>query len=488
MNTRENENFWRPLFGALSSIVPAIGAFLATPFIYRAVGPVEYGIYAVMAAVISYSVGFNVSRAVTVKVSQVEDSGSGVLDDLLSTAFWVTVGICVLSSLALYTALPYFLDVISPTLEDSLKGGRLIALAATALALQGLGNLFLGILQGFQRQFTYLVAVTLISISGIISSIGFSLNGYGATGLVAGVAISFIPPIVLGLVVALKRGSRLFQLRVNPGFARGILKHSVLVFAYLLPGNLVILVERFALGGSNLGTLSEYVLPLMLGIQFHALLNGLSLHVFPSMAKTGHDSPETAATYYKSARLIVILAIPAIVSAWTIGGPSIAFWLGVDPNSISSTIFPILITGFVFLGLSIPAFHLSEALGRTRINLFWTLGVVAINLLIIYYLGGKSPVEFAYGRLVSFSLWLFAIPFVELRLLGKFNWRFWVGTLLTTSLACLPLFVIQAVAVAYGGAVSRINIAILGLVSIASYLGTLRVAKFPKLVTGKNHG
>ncbi|MFM8441535.1 MAG: hypothetical protein ACKN97_09625, partial [Acidobacteriota bacterium] len=67
-------------------------------------------------------------------------------------------------------------------------------------------------------------------------------------------------------------------------------------------------------------------------------------------------------------------------------------------------------------------------------------------------------------------------------------WRFWVGTLLTTSLAFLPLFVIQAVAVAYGGAASRINIAILGLVSIASYLGTLRVAKFPKLETGKNHG
>src|SRR5437762_7483637 len=142
--------FRNVIYGSLTWVLPIGLSFVATPIIVRSLGNNDYGIYALVLGLISYSFTFSLGRAVTKYIAEYRVSGeSDKIRDLISATFTlnVTVG---LSGILLICLLANWLVRDVFRIEPGAQDKTVIAfyVASGIIFLSMLNQVFVAILQG----------------------------------------------------------------------------------------------------------------------------------------------------------------------------------------------------------------------------------------------------------------------------------------------------------------------------------------------------
>src|SRR3954452_12319462 len=82
------------IYGSLTWLLPVSMSLVATPVLIRSLGNSEYGIYALILGVISYSFTFNFGRAITKFVAEYKASGDAdKIRDVVSATVFLNVAV-----------------------------------------------------------------------------------------------------------------------------------------------------------------------------------------------------------------------------------------------------------------------------------------------------------------------------------------------------------------------------------------------------------
>ncbi|MGH8523400.1 MAG: MOP flippase family protein, partial [Gammaproteobacteria bacterium] len=351
--------------GAKWSLISVTGrrlmSLVTSIVLARLLSPTDFGLVA-MAAVF---VGF-------IELLRDMGTGAGIVqtsrptDELLSSVFWLNVGLGVVA-----TAL---LLALAPLAAMLFRESRLI------LVLQGLSIsvLFaaLSVVQTSlltrQMRFRRLAIVELTgSLAGGVLGIALALSGYAVWSLVWQSVCSVLLVSAGTCLVSEWRPRFVFQLsslRSILGFSANLTGFNLLNYFVRNADNF--LIGRY-LGAQNLG-LYDLAYRVML-YPLHLVSWALGRALFPVYARMQTDHARLGAAYLKVTRAIALIVFPMMLGLVAVAEPFVQTVVGAAWSSVTPLLF-ILGPLAAYQAIGTTVGHIYQATGRTDVLLRWGAG------------------------------------------------------------------------------------------------------------------
>ncbi len=462
------------IFGFLSWFLPLGLSFVATPLIVRGLGVENFGVYTLVLGFVSYSFTFNVGRAILKYVSefqanrQTEKIGEVISATLLLNLFVGGTGMTLLIFIARWLVAD-ILKIDAGFQDEAVTG---FYIAAVIIFMTMLNQSFSAVVQAVHRFDIY--SYITVSTSSILA--GGNILLIQLHPQIAVLLLWNLGLLVLSNLVFYFYGRRLLpDFKLTFGFPKEILwlvlKYSLAVSVSQLLGNLLLLFERSWIA-SRLGTeaVTYYVISLNLGIYIHAFITSSTLALFP-LASAVRSLGETAKllTIYTKATKIVF-ALAAFLCLTLISGRVyiLHLWLGDDfVRNSSATLITHALT-FGLLAVVVISFQIIEGAGLPGVGTIITLGWLILSVpLMVFLINDYGIFGVGAARLIGAMVFIPGVLYIEKKVFGRVQWRFWLKTLPVIGIACLVAAVVEVLMF------QRLPISFVNLLSGAGLGGTV---------------
>jgi O-antigen/teichoic acid export membrane protein len=395
--------------------------FLLTPVILDAVGPVEYGLWALVTSLVSYGFLLDLGVSATLTKHVAEHAARGEYEtarDYVATAvrFQALLGLVVLLfALLLAILLPAVLRV-EAELRDQIP--ILVLLMGVTVALSLAASPVTAVLRGIQRfdlANVLVVANTLLTAAGILLALR---AGGGLVGIVA----ATIPPTILtsalgvALVARAAPEIRMGWRGASRTHGRRILRFSAPIFGVQVAGVLQSRTDEFVIATLlSVASVTPYTLarrlselPQIVGEQALKVLLPLS-----SELEAGRDTARVRAAFVAGTRIALALVAPLGLVIAFLAGPILTVWVGpayADPGPVVA-----ILVGAVILDAALwPCGYVLQGIGRhtplAAIAVASGIVNVALSVLLVGPLGLNGA---ALGTLLGHALGLaLTVPWV----------------------------------------------------------------------------
>jgi len=437
-------------FGFLSWFLPLGLSFVATPIILHALGIGKYGLYTLVLGLISYSFTFNIGKAIVKYVSEFQaNNQTEKISEIISATLLLNLIVGGLGMILLLFYSRWFVVNILQ-IESALQDEAVTAfhLAAVLIPATMFSQVFSSIIQAIHR-FDIYSYITIgsncfLAAGNIVLAL---LNQEIEVLLIWSLLLTILNSFVFYFYS--RRLLPEFKLKiVFPGeILRLILRYSAAIIVTQFLGNLLVLFERSWIT-SRLGTeaVAYYVIALNLGVYIHAFIGSISLALFPlsSEIEAHGDKSRLLRIYTKATKIVLMLA--AFLCLTLINGRDfiLGLWVGLDFVQKSSDALITHALTFSIMAVAIISLQIIEGVGQpgvTAAAVFVWL-VLSIPLMIVltddYGITGVGI-----ARLLGASIFIPTILYVEKRVFGLVQWKFWRRTLLIVGFGSVCASLVQ---------------------------------------------
>jgi O-antigen/teichoic acid export membrane protein len=396
--------------------IPSLIAIPALGILARGLGTEQFGIFTIALAVVGYASIFDagLTRAVTREIALFRDN-EVEKNRILATSTTVVLLLGVFAFLLIFYASPEIVIFLKVTKDIQPEVVLSLKILATSVPVFLINQIWLGVLEGEER-FLNITIQKLISSSFI-------------AGLPA-VAIMVKPGIVnaiLGLVIG-----RLISLLINFFFSKEIILAAGIKFekkcflrllrfgGWITISNIISplmsYLDRFFL--SNLygaSVVAFYTAPSEAVSRLSIVPNALSRAIFPKLSQS-IDHYSINAHKKLGYILLAISCLPIVLIGMIFADDIFRLWLGNAFAGASTTIFQVLLVGFMFNAFAQIPFSTIQARGAAKITALLHLLELIPYLIVLYVLIEKYSVL---GAAIAWSARV-VVDFIILYLIDYF--------------------------------------------------------------------
>lgn len=423
--------FKNVLYGLSTWIFPVGLTFISTPIILKSLGNEDYGIYALVLGLISYSFNLSFGRAITKYIAEYKAVGeSAKVRDVISATLFINVIVGFIVVVMFFVSANYLVaDVFHIKAEDQRTTIFAVYCASLTIFFLLLSQVFNSILQGIHRFDLYSKIANFNSSALIIGNIVLAYKGFGLLTLFSwNLLVTFI-----GMLLFLINAKRCLpefgiSFRVSRDTIGAVLKFSAGVIGHQILANLFVLLERGwitrKLGAENL---TFYVVPMSLSVYIHSFISSIVLVVFPLASEFKNQPTKLLRLYSNATKVVCILVVFIGFTIIIHSQDFLTLWLGADFAANAYQLLIIHTITFSLLAILTISWNLTEGLGYPQFNTLLYAICIVSNMLLIFFLIEKfNNLGVAIARLVSFSIMFFSLFYVERWFFGKIQIGFWL--------------------------------------------------------------
>lgn len=425
------------LYYFFAQMVPLAVNFVATTVFARLMGSTEYGkyIYILTTGNLLAGVFFSWIAGATLRY-YFRYQAANQLTAFFITIFWSFCA--VMAVVLLGGGLLIAADVI--TLTDEIDMGTFLLGAIVFGFAYSLRVWVLNLLRAQKASLRYTLLAIAVAVSGLIFGT-LAIVGGDATfqmPLLVAIAINLLLPLVeLAHQMRQSTVATLTGLWWDQGILRELLHYGLPLTVFSLGAQILAVSDRYFLGvyhtTADIGVYS--VVYAIANASIVALFMILKLAIFPTLVEyhEQNDTPQIVAMMEKSIMLFFVVLLPALVGLNMLV-PEIKFILGEDFQAAVGTILPLVSTGVFLFGLSQYMHIPLELAEKTRVISTITVVAALLNILLNFLLVPSRAAEgAALATLISYTFFVVVDRVVAAQYL---QWRFPIGTLLKTGIAC----------------------------------------------------
>ncbi len=396
---------------------PAIAQLVTLPFIVRALGDTDFGIYALVMAIVGYFAFLDINLTVgAVKFIAEYDS----LDKRKEVNQVVTLG------LGFYTAIGLVGAVLIFALAEPLvtrfftmpREHQSLAVDATRLAALGflfgqLESFLTGVAQGMRR---FTVSAAMQIAAGVLTPVLTVLVLWLGYGLIEVIALRVVLAF-LGVVVLLAITRKLIpHLRlVAPGMQTLRQVGSFSAFAYFSTVASIIYfqADKLIIGALiGVAALPYYVIPFTLASRLMGLTFRMAHVIYPEASRLGamKQFDRLAEVYFSATRYIFFANVYLLLLIGLFGHEILHYWMGPEYAEKGTPIMVLILCALIVDSTTNIPSMVNDGLGHPKVTGFFALGRAATGLALIAagtWAGGI--VGAAVGQLVTFTLYAAAL-------------------------------------------------------------------------------
>lgn len=453
---------WRgAAFGLIAWAGPLLVAIASTPAIVRGLGAADYGLYALVVGLVSYSSTALLGRAVVRRVAvahATDQLHTGV--EMVHSAGWLAAG----AGLAIAGTLWASGNWLAMEVFRLPPGDYRMAfgLAGAGIAASILSQVFASALHGLHRFDLYAGVATSMSIAGGIGCAVLALRGYGALGLVAWtVALAWLGCLLYAISARRLLGGHHAPPSSPPApgtvpaarrrFSRAtlieLLSHGGAVAVYQTCGYALLMFERTLLV-RTLGAeaLTYYAVAMNVAMPIHGFVAGSTLAVLPTASAAEARQTDIARIYLRSSRWANLVVVWLTLTGLICAGAFLRAWMGDAFAAQATPLLRVHVLAFGIMAAQVIAWQVAEGWGLASANAWFTAWWLASAVLLMPILGARFGIE---GIAVARLFGLLAVPVfiavIEHRVLGHVHWRAWLSGALQLLPAALAAAVLEYV-------------------------------------------
>lgn len=418
-------------YGFLTWILPLGLSFAATPIIVKKLGERDYGIYALVLGFVAYSFSFSIGRAITKFIAEYKASGEGEkIRDVISATLFLNVavgllGVVLICGLADWLVKDVFL--IDAAAHD--KTVSAFYAAAFVIFFSALNQVFSAVLQGIHR-FDVFSNVTNFNSFALLA--GNLILVYADFGLVSLLVWNLFLSALVCLIFVYYAKKFLPEFGITFRFRReilkSVLKYSSGIIGYQILSNALLLFERGwitrRLGAENL---TYYVVPMLVGLNIHALISSIVLVVFPLASELKNEPEKLLRLYTKATKIVAFSVVFMVATVIVERRVFLALWMKGSFAERSSDVLILHSITFGLAALLSISWQMTEGLGYPLYNFaVYTVCLIISVSLMILLTPDFGNFGIAAARLAGFGTLFFSIFLVEKWFFRKIQIKFWL--------------------------------------------------------------
>ncbi len=423
--------FRNVLYGFSTWLLPLVLSFVATPVILKSLGNEDYGIYALVLALVAYSFNLSFGRTITKYIAEYRANGeTKKIRDVISATLFINLIVGFVVVTAFFLSANYLVaDVFQITPEDQSKTILAIYIAALTIFFLLLNQVFNSILQGIHRFDVYSNITNFNSAAIILGNIFLAFQGYGLLPLFAW---NLLITVVSGVLFLINAKRHLPEFGINFRFQKETVK-TVLIFSagvigHQIMANLFVLFERGWItrkfGAENL---TFYVVPMSLAVYIHSFISSIVLVIFPLASELKNDREKLLRLYTKATKVVCLLVVFIAVTAIVHSGDFLTLWLGAEFSEKARLLLTLHVVTFSLLGILNVSWLMTEGLGYPQFNTLIYAICSAINIILIFLLSADyENTGIAIARLIAFTTLFLSLFYVEKWFFGQVQIRLWL--------------------------------------------------------------
>jgi O-antigen/teichoic acid export membrane protein len=389
------------LLNLLSQGVYLALAFWGIPILIQGLGPEQFGLLALVWAVVGYFtlLDFGISRANTKFISEVlvtkdrDQEHKIIWSSLFSTMF---VGL--LSGLLIFLCAPYAVDqVLNINAElrtEAIEIFKLTALGVPFMLLYGTLKGFQMAVQRFDQINYFQIGIGIVQWCGSILLVGAGYSTYSIVVLTIVSRIFF----TIAVAVTMPWIYHGFYSRIQPADGETLKKlwsFGGWVFISQVISPLYLYIDRIFIGMFlTLHAVSFYSVPQEALSRLLVLTMSFTVTLFPAMsaqAAVEEHNGMARLLYFRSMKYLLIVSVPAALCFILFAKEIVGLWLGADFAAQTYVIFQVLTVGLVFNSVAQIPNTILHAYNRPDIPAkFHVLEfplVIALNIVLIPIIG-----------------------------------------------------------------------------------------------------
>lgn len=348
--------------------------FLQLAFLARLLNPIDFGLIAILLAIVSFSqifIDFGVSSAIL--------HYQKISDEQLSSLFWVNIIFGIFLALFIWIFSPSVADYYSePKLE------ALLNLSAITLIISSAGQLLRTTAEK-NLNFIVLSKIEIVSACvGFICTIGLAFLGYGVYSLVLGIMLTSIMLTSFLWILCSEGWRPIFKINFSS------IQHFFKFGIYITLNNLINMINYQAdifIGGKMLGAeaIGQYNLSKEFSIGISRVINPIVTRVgTPMMSSIQEDALKIKNIYLKTLRMTSSVNFPVYIGCFVFSAEIVQIFFG-DQWISSIPILQILSIWGLLRSTSNPVGGLLIAKGRADLSFKWNLSISIIYPIIVFF-------------------------------------------------------------------------------------------------------
>jgi O-antigen/teichoic acid export membrane protein len=353
-------------------------AFVSTPVVFHRLGPEGYGVFALALTIggLFNLLDLGLTPAIIMSLSRSwERRAHREMQEALSTAFTLFIGIGVVGGVVLALLVPWIVAVLLHVPPQARADARLaLWLSALAFALNMWLAVFNAVPIALERYDLVAARLVFLSLVNTVVTIVYALFG----GTLAGLMIINVLTTIGGLTLfyAISR-SLLSSIHFRPGFSpasfRQLARFSAFKFAGTLGGILSFRFDQFAIGALiNVSAVGYYAIPANAAARIFSLLIELVAPLFPRASKLSGSLATIRVLFLQGTRIAFLLSTLTLSIIFVFADLLLQYWIhgahGVLVARESTAALRWLAIAFMIQSVAAVPAVFSEALGKPEIN------------------------------------------------------------------------------------------------------------------------
>ena len=436
------------LLSLIAWVFPILLGFISTPILVAKLGSEQYGLFAVVLGIISYSFTFGIGKIAGKYVPELQALGESVkVTETIAATFWLSLAIGFVGLIALLLTAPLIVSdvlVISPELQQ-LAVYSLYLAGAIGLVMM-LSQVFQFVLQGLHRFDNYLVLTNLNALLIGVGNIFLAISGFGVATLFAwNLVVVSITAVLFYLRAAHLLPAIRFVTPLPRPIVSTVARYAGNIILYQIFANVLFIFERsWIVRRFGAEALTYYVVPMLLAIYMHGFMASAVQAIFPVVNELLGDRKRLVEIYQRASKIIFVFVVFIVTNLIACGDVFLALW--VSP-ALASRSYQLLVPhslSFGLIAMFIMVWQLAEAFKYPTMNVIITALWMSIGVPLMIIAAGIWQSEgVAWSRFVAVLVTFPIALYAEKRFLGKFHLRFWLALAARVAAAALILFAVE---------------------------------------------
>lgn len=409
------------IWGAMGFILPLILFLITTPYYQKKLGTTQFGILFLVLAVIGYFSIFDLgfSSATLKYLSEYISKGDNKkISKIINGSFTIYLALGVLGSLVIFLSVDFIIEKIFKVEEQYIKVAKFsFYVASFAFTFKMLSTVFNALIVAFQRYGLATKIGLVFSTANLTGGIFLLYLGFGLRAII----IWYFLLIILQVPVFIVTCRRQFpELKIHLGIEKDILKmlfnFSWPAFISSVSGMLLFQLDKALIGAMlSLVSVTFYTVPAELSIRIHSFLASVSQVIFPlsSELKAKEDCVRLQYLYFKSSKIIIMLATSIIVPLYIFSNKIISLWMGIDFAGKTGFVFPVLLISYYIAIFTIVPYFFLNGLNKPKVTAIYSFLSLLLNIFAClalipkYGINGSAIATFIGMLQVPFYIWTF---------------------------------------------------------------------------------
>lgn len=392
LQKQQSPIFYNNIYNLLGFAIPAIVMFAFTPALVKGLGVEDYGIWSLslsflgMMGVLEFGLGVSITKFVSEHVAK-KDSIS--LSSTISMGFLINLGLSLMIMIPLYIFAPAISEMLFSLQDSSGKVAESLRIVSFGFMPMMFKNFGLAIPQGLQKyKLVNAIKITQNTLNILIAFLIINQKGSVYYIVFSAVLLMWIIGLTSLYIGYLSIRPYNFHWLISRQSAKSIMSYMSAAGLTNIGIKLFNSVDKLVVG-SVLGieAVTYYSIAIGIANKLVNLSSALSKALMPAASEMQTKGDQKALKKYLGLSSLMMLIINFIIVSGLLvtANRFLAWWLDPDLASVIVGPFCVLILIYGISGITAPAFHIANGIGKPWINAFGTLvqGIGVILLIVV---------------------------------------------------------------------------------------------------------